>query len=55
MKAIDQRQAQQQSDWKAVPRQGQIVSFLGTDLVVLPGVFPPKEDTVLLLRPNRSI
>lgn len=48
MKAIDQRQAQQQSEWKALPREGQIVSFLGTELVVLPGVFPPKEDTVLL-------
>jgi release factor glutamine methyltransferase len=48
MEAIDRRQVQQQLQWKAIPREGQIVSFLGTELVVLPGVFPPKEDTVLL-------
>jgi release factor glutamine methyltransferase len=50
MEAIDQRQSHQQSEWKAIPREGQIVSFLGTELVVLPGVFPPKEDTMLLAK-----
>jgi release factor glutamine methyltransferase len=48
MKAIDKRQVRQQSEWKRLPREGQFVSFLGTELLVLPGVFPPKEDTVLL-------
>jgi methylase of polypeptide subunit release factors len=48
MEAIDRRQVRQQSEWKAIPSEGQVVSFLGTELVVLPGVFPPKEDTVLL-------
>jgi release factor glutamine methyltransferase len=48
MEAIDQRQVQQQSEWKAIPPQGKIVFFLDMDLVVLPGVFPPKEDTALL-------
>ena len=48
MEAIDKRQVQQQSEWKRIPREGQFVSFLGTELLVLPGVFPPKEDTVFL-------
>jgi release factor glutamine methyltransferase len=48
MEAIDQRQIRQQSEWKAIPTEGKLMSFLGTELVVLPGVFPPKEDTVLL-------
>jgi release factor glutamine methyltransferase len=48
MKAIDQRQAQQQSEWKAIPIEGQVVTFLGIELLVLPGVFPPKEDARLL-------
>jgi len=48
MNAIDQRQAQQQLEWKAIPEDGKIMSFLGAELVVLPGVFPPKEDTALL-------
>jgi methylase of polypeptide subunit release factors len=50
MEAIDKRQVQQQSEWKRIPREGQFVSFLGTELLVLPGVFPPKEDTVLLAK-----
>lgn len=50
MEAIDKRQVQQQSEWKRLPREGQFVSFLGTELLVLPGVFPPKEDTVLLAK-----
>jgi release factor glutamine methyltransferase len=50
MQAIDRRQVQEQSEWKAIPREGQVVSFLGTELVLLPGVFPPKEDTVLLAK-----
>jgi release factor glutamine methyltransferase len=48
MKAIDQRQSQQQLAWKARPGDGDRVDFLGTELVLLPGVFPPKEDTALL-------
>ena len=48
MESIDRRQAQQQSDWKSIPDEGQLTSFLGMELTVLPGVFPPKEDTVLL-------
>jgi methylase of polypeptide subunit release factors len=48
MKAIDQRQARQQSEWKAIPVEGQVVTFLGIELLILPGVFPPKEDTRLL-------
>lgn len=48
MKAIDRRQARQQSEWKAIPAEGQVVTFLGIELLVLPGVFPPKEDTRLL-------
>lgn len=48
MRAIDQRQARQQSEWKAIPVEGQVVTFLGIELLVLPGVFPPKEDTRLL-------
>ena len=48
MEAIDRRQAQQQAEWKAIPDEGQVVAFLGMELVVLPGVFPPKEDTALL-------
>ena len=50
MAAIDARQARQQSEWKGIPDRGQCVTFLGMDLVVLPGVFPPKEDTELLAR-----
>jgi methylase of polypeptide subunit release factors len=50
MGAIDKRQAQEQLEWKRIPPEGQVVSFLGTELVVLPGVFPPKEDTVLLAK-----
>lgn len=45
---ITQRQARQQSEWKAIPPEGKNVSFLGIELVVLPGVFPPNESTVLL-------
>lgn len=48
MDAIDQRQIQQQMEWRAIPPEGRIVTFLDTELVVLPGVFPPKEDTALL-------
>lgn len=48
MVAIDERQSRQQSDWKAVPSHGELVKFLGIELVVLPGVFPPKDDTKLL-------
>jgi methylase of polypeptide subunit release factors len=48
MEAIDKCQARQQSEWEAIPPKGEIVTFLGTELLVLPGVFPPKEDTVLL-------
>lgn len=48
MAAIDERQARQQSQWKGGAASGQSVTFLGMELVVLPGVFPPKEDTALL-------
>lgn len=48
MELIDQRQAKQQSEWKSNPPEGKIVPFLGMELVVLPGVFPPNESTVLL-------
>ena len=49
MEAIDQRQIQQQSDWKSIPPDGITVSFLESELIVLPGVFPPKRDTQLLI------
>jgi len=55
MAAIDQRQARQQSEWKAISGDGHTVSFLGMELVVLPGVFPPKEDTVLLAEHVRIV
>ncbi|HEY2921175.1 MAG TPA: class I SAM-dependent methyltransferase [Candidatus Binatia bacterium] len=48
MEAIDQRQAKLQSEWKSIPPEGKIVPFLGMELMVLPGVFPPNESTVLL-------
>jgi release factor glutamine methyltransferase len=48
MAAIDERQSRQQADWKAVPSHGELVKFLGIELIVLPGVFPPKDDTNLL-------
>lgn len=48
MEAIDQRQAKQQSEWKSIPPEGKIVPFLGMELVVLHGVFPPNESTVHL-------
>ena len=48
MVAIDERQSRQQSDCKTVPSHGELVKFLGIELVVLPGVFPPKDDTKLL-------
>ena len=48
MKEIDRRQTRQQAEWKAIPEEGQVAMFLGTELVVLPGVFPPKADSVLL-------
>ena len=50
MEVIDTSQVQQQSEWKRIPPEGQFVSFLGIELLVLPGVFPPKEDTVLLAK-----
>lgn len=50
MEAIDCRQAAQQTDWRAIPKGGRIEAFLDMELVVLPGVFPPKEDTVLLAK-----
>ena len=48
MKEIDRRQTLQQAEWKAIPEEGQVTKFLGTELVVLPGVFPPKADSLLL-------
>lgn len=48
MAAIDRRQARQQSEWKLIPDEGQAVFFMGTELALLPGVFPPNEDTALL-------
>ncbi len=50
MAAIDERQAKQQSDWKSAPSRGYLVDFLGVELSVLPGVFPPKDDTQLLAK-----
>jgi hypothetical protein len=41
MKAIDQRQARQQSEWKAIPIEGQVVTFLGIELLVLPKALKP--------------
>ena len=48
MEAIDQRQTQQQLDWKSISSDGITLSFSGRELIVLPGVFPPKRDTQLL-------
>ncbi|GJL83474.1 MAG: hypothetical protein DHS20C01_31080 [marine bacterium B5-7] len=48
MAQIDLRQKHQQIQWKALPEQGHIQSFQGMELLVLPGIFPPKDDTNLL-------
>ena len=48
MKEIDKRQAQQQTDWKSIPTEGVPTHFAGKNLTVLPGVFPPRRDTLLL-------
>ena len=48
MRLVDQRQARQQAEWKRGARSGKIVRFMGEELVLLPGVFPPKSDTSLL-------
>ena len=48
MNEIDRRQIRQQAEWKAIPEEGLVTMFLGTELVVLPGVFPPKADSALL-------
>ncbi len=55
MEAVDKLQVQQQAEWNTIPHNGKEVSFLGLDLVVLPGVFPPKEDTALLAQHIRAI
>ena len=35
--------------WRAAPGSGGVITFHGQSLVVLPGVFPPKADSLLLL------
>jgi len=46
---IDQLQIAQQKQWKAIAAAGQGVDFDGIELLVMPGVFPPREDTRLLV------
>ncbi len=48
MESIDQRQTQQQADWQSIPSDGMKTRFIGIELTILPGVFPPKRDTQLL-------
>ena len=46
---IDELQAAQQKEWKAIAAAGHGVDFAGIDLLVMPGVFPPRDDTRLLV------
>lgn len=49
MAEIDRLQTEQQQEWKAIPASGQLVDLDGTELLVMPGVFPPRPDTRLLI------
>lgn len=49
MLEIDRLQTDQQQEWKAVPASGRTVDLDGVDLLVMPGVFPPRPDTRLLI------
>ena len=49
MAAIDRLQAEQQQQWKSVPASGHLVELAGIELQVMPGVFPPRPDTRLLI------
>lgn len=49
MAEIDRIQVEQQQEWKAIPAAGRNVDFDGIELLVMPGVFPPRDDTRLLI------
>jgi release factor glutamine methyltransferase len=49
MLEIDQRQVEQQRQWKAIPQAGIQVEFEQAELLVMPGVFPPRTETRLLI------
>ncbi len=42
-------QRAQQTDWKSIPASGQTVFVEGREFIVLPGVFPPRFDSSLLI------
>lgn len=42
-------QKEQQIDWKSVPPDGKTVLLEGHEFIVLPGVFPPRFDSSLLI------
>ena len=56
MLEIDQRQVEQQRRWKAIPQAGQRIEFDQIELLVMPGVFPPRAETRLLVEflPSQS-
>ena len=49
MLEIDQREAEQHRQWKAIPQAGIQVEFEQVELLVMPGVFPPRIETRLLI------
>lgn len=44
-----ERQISQQREWCAIKNEGEVIQFQGKDFVVLPGVFPPGDDTIQLI------
>ncbi len=47
--AVTERQANEQREWQSAEAEGYLAECLGEQFLVMPGIFPPREDSRLLI------